>query len=175
MLNRSSQLLVYLLYSFIVAVLYGVFTFFIVYRSLADEIILHAYLWNIVFIVILLILDKIANGILLSKELEINEHTYFVAMLIHTFSFISFKTVLYLFYTFILIASRVSLLQPSLFSESFHNFILSIEYCLILLVAFDKFIEHLMKDDRRIKRITAKFTKFTDFMAKRRKKENNPS
>jgi len=153
------------------AVVYGFISFFIVYRLLANEVILIAYIWNIVFIIVFIILDKLANDILLSDELVITKSNYYIAMIIHTLSFISFKTILYLFYTFILIISRVSVLEPNLVSADFRGFVLSIEYCLILVVAFDKFSEYLLKDDRKIKRITAKFTKFSDYMAARRDKK----
>jgi hypothetical protein len=91
-----------------------------------------------------------------------------ITSFLHTISFISFKTILYLFYTFILIVSRVSILAPDFFGNNFNNFVLSIEYCLILVVTLDKFIEHMTKDDNRIKNISAKFTRFTNFIEKKR-------
>jgi hypothetical protein len=170
--KKSTSIIVYILFALFSAVIYGLFAFFVIYRGLAGEEILSAYLWNIAFIIIFLIFDKIANDVLHSEEFVITKRNFPIAMLTHTISFISFKTTLYLFYTFILIVSRVSLLAPETFNNTFQSFVLSIEYCLILLVAFDKFIEHLMKDDRRIKRITAKFTKFVDFVTTKRNKKN---
>jgi len=108
---------------------------------------------------------------LLSKEFVINKRNYFVAGLIHSVSFISFKTTLYLFYTFILIVSRVSILEPNLVADNFRYFVLSIEYCLILVVVFDKFTEYLLKDDKRIKRITEKFERFANFVAVKQKRK----
>ena len=169
--NKPSQILVYLCYCLISATLYGLVAFFLVYQGLAGGAMLQAYLWNIAFIIIFLLLDKLANDILLSKEMIITKKNYFLAGLVHTVSYISFKTTLYLFYAFILIASRMSLLEPNLFNDVFRGFVLSIEYCLILLVAFDKFIEHLLKDDKRIKRIAAKFARFTGLMARRKIKK----
>ncbi|MCL2854324.1 MAG: hypothetical protein FWE21_01740 [Defluviitaleaceae bacterium] len=167
---KPSQIITYLIYALISAAVYGLLAFFVIFRGLAGENMLHAYIWNVVFIFGFLLLDKLANSYLLSKEITINKKNYFIAGLAHSLSFISFKTTLYLFYAFVLIISRVSLLEPYLFDPLFRSFVLSIEYCLIFLVALDKFMEHLSKDDRRIKIITAKFDKFFGLAAKRRGK-----
>ena len=134
---------------------------------------LYAYLWNIGFITAGLVLDKITNDVLLSRELVITSRNYFLVMLTHLLSFISFKTTLYFFYTFVLIVSRVSILEPNLISDDFRNFVLSIEYCLILVVVADKFIEHLKSDGQKIRRISAKFERFAKFVtAKRNRKKD---
>jgi len=173
MANKKAQISIYILYSLFSSAIYGVAMYFLIYRGLAGEAVLAAYLWNIVFIIIFLILDKWVNEYLLSKELVINKDTYLIARIMHGLSFVSFKTTLYLFYTFILIISRVSILEPELINDSFRQFVLSIEYCLILVVTFDKYSEYLIKDEKRIKRISAKFHKFeklANFLADKRKK-----
>jgi len=169
-MSNKITIITYLVWSFFSAVIYGLFAFFVIYRGLANEVMLNAYVWNIGFIIVILLLDKIANDILLSKNFVITRKNYFFTTLIHIVSFISFKTTLYLFYTFILIVSRLSLLAPDLFTDNFRNFALAIEYCLILVVVFDKFSEHLLKDDNRIQRVTAKFEKFAKFVAAKRNK-----
>jgi len=168
--NKSIHILSYMLYSLLTATAYGLFAFFVIYRGLAGEVMLHTYLWNIAFIIILLTLDKTANDVLLSKEFIITKKNYLIALIIHSTSVVSFRTTLYLFYTFVLIVSRVSILEPGVVSHHFQSFVLSIEYCLILLVVFDKFIEYLLKDDKRVRRISAKFTKFEKFITARRDK-----
>ena len=168
--KKATSMIIYMIYALFSAAIYGLISFFVIYRGLAGEVSLYAYLWNIAFIILFLLLDKIANEVLLSKEYIITEKNYFIAGLVHSISFISFKATLYLFYSFILIFSRVSLLEPGLISGDFKNFILSIEYCLILVVTFDKFIEYLSKNETRIKRITAKFDKFANYIAKKRGK-----
>ena len=168
--GRSIQILLYMLYCLLTTSIYGLFAFFVIYRGLSGEVMLYAYLLNIAFIILFLVLDKLANDILLSKEFVITKNNYLIALIIHSASVISFKTTLYLFYTFILIVSRISILQPGIISDNFQNFVFSIEYCLILLVVFDKFIEYLLKDDKRVKRISAKFMKFERFITARRGK-----
>ena len=171
--GKTIPKLIYVIYSLLSAGIYGLIAFFLIYRGLARGVMLYAYLWNIGFIIVGLVLDKVTDNVLLSKELVITKRNYFFVMLIHILRFISFKTTLYFFYTFVLIVSRVSLLDPNLVSDDFRNFVLSIEYCLILVVVADKFIEHLRSDDQKIKRISAKFERFAKFVfAKRNKKKD---
>jgi hypothetical protein len=168
MQNKTMPIAAYILYTLFSAALYGLFAFFIIYRGLAGSVMLAAYLWNIAFIIAFLIADKAANDLLLSDEVVITRKNYFLTIVIHVLSFISFKTTLYFFYSFVLIVSRISLLEPGLISGEFRDFVLALEYCLILVVVFDKFIEYLLKDNKRIKRITAKFERFENFIKTRR-------
>ena len=169
MQNKTVQICLYILHSLLFAGIYGVFGFYVIYRGLAGGVMLNAYFWNIAFIVGFLVLDKVVNDILLDKEYIITKENYLITMVVHSLSLISFRTILYLFYTFILIASRVSILEPELLNDEFRSFVFSIEYCLILLVAFDKFIEQLLRDDRRIRRIS---TKFMAFVTRKRVKKS---
>ena len=172
MAAKTVPVLAYLLYTALSAVIYGLFAFFVIYRGLSGKVMLNAYLWNIAFIIVTLIADKVVNDILLAKETAITKSNYFIAIAVHVLSFISFKTTLYFFYAFVLIVSRISILEPALISDEFRNFVLAIEYCLILVVVFDKFIEHLLKDDKRVKKISAKFERFSTFInAKRNRKK----
>ena len=173
MSNKAISIFAYIVYTLVFAGLYGLVAFFAIYRGLAGGVMLYAYLWNIGFIIAGLVVDKIVNAFLLSKELVITGRNYFLAMLAHMTSLISFKTTLYFFYTFVLIVSRVSLLEPNLVGDEFRSFVLSIEYCLILVVVVDKFIENLHNDDMRIKRITAKFDRFAKFVSAKREKRQS--
>jgi len=173
MSSKTIPVLTYIVYSLFFAGIYGLVAFFVIYRGLAGGVMLHAYLWNIGFIIAGLVLDKITNAVLLSKELVITKRNYFFVMVAHTLSFISFKTTLYFFYTFVLIVSRVSILEPNLVSDDFRGFVLSIEYCLILVVVADKFIEHLRNDDQKVRRISAKFERFAKFVTTKRNRNKD--
>jgi len=154
-LRKSSKLALYVPIALVFAVLYGymMYTLYQSFNLLERFTMLHAYLMNIIVIILLLILDKYLRQYWDTKCLSKKKINLFDRYLIFE-SMISVKTTLYLFYTFILITSRVSIMQPELISETFRGFVLSIEYCLILVVAFDKFIEHLAKDIKRIKKIS---------------------
>jgi len=154
--NKAVQLLLYILSALGTAALYGLFAFFVIYRGLAGGEMLRAYIWNIVCIIALLLLDRLTKEIEVPKGSAVSRKANSIRRMFYAASFISFKTTLYFFYIFVLIVSRVSLLEPGLFVPEFQRFALAIEYCLILLVAFDKFIEYLLKDDKRIQRIFKK-------------------
>ena len=163
--NKTKDIVIYLIYAMFPAATYGLFAYFVIYRGLASENMLYSYLWNILFIIVLIGVDKFVNDILLSKEFVITKKNYIIAVIIHAISFISFKTSLYLFYIFVLIISRVSILAPGSIPSEFQSFVLSVEYCLILLVVFDKLLQFLSKDSVRIKRISSKFTSFARFVS----------
>ena len=127
---------------------------------------LHAYFVNICAIVSALVIDKVVGNYLDTKNFAADKKRNLLGRLLFYDNMISIKTTIYLFYIFILIASRVSIMQPDLISEQFRGFVLSIEYCLILVVAFDKFIEHLAKDVKRIKKISDKLKQAEDIETK---------
>jgi len=160
--SKATKLSLYVLAALITAIAYGI-AMHNLYTILNDAFdnftMLHAYFVNIVVIIIFLVLDKIAGNYLSEKYFVANKKRGLLWRYLFFDNMISVKTTLYLFYTFILIASRVSIMQPELISETFRGFVLSIEYCLILVVAFDKFIEHLAKDVKRIKKISDKLKK----------------
>ncbi|MCL2387792.1 MAG: hypothetical protein FWC89_09640 [Defluviitaleaceae bacterium] len=166
--TKGMNLFVYIAQAIIWAVAYGLVAFFVIYQWLADEVILTAYILHVVSIVAFLVVDIFSHNIVLSDAVDAKTRSKFVGVLVFLSHSVSFKTTLYLFYTFVLIVSRVSLISPELLDDSLRGFVSSIEYCLILLVAFDKFIEHLLKDDKRVQRINAKFTKFSNYVAKKR-------
>ena len=165
MKSKAIQIFTYIACSMFSAAVYGVFAYFVLYKTLAGGIMLNMYLWNIGFIILILVLDKLINDVLLSNDFVINKNNYFTVILVHTVSFISYKTTLYLFYTFILIVSSISALKPDIISAYLRSFALSIEYCLVLVVAFDNFIGNLTKDNRRIIKIAEKLEKFSKFIS----------
>ncbi|MCL2195712.1 MAG: hypothetical protein FWB76_07165 [Oscillospiraceae bacterium] len=157
--SKAAKLVLYAIYSIFTAVLYGWFTFYIFARlvhAVDGFSALHAYIVNLFIIVIVLIADTLINNYVVTKYVPRKRNGMFSRFL-YWESLISFKTTLYLFYIFILIISRVFTLEPQLiFHEVFYSFVLSIEYGLILVVVFDKLIDHLAKDVTRIKVIAEK-------------------
>jgi len=163
--SKTKKLALYGIYAIFSTMGYGyvMFSLYINLNNAFDDFtMLHAYFTNIVAIIGALIVDKIVSNYLSEKYFVANKKRSLVGRFLYYDNLISVKTTLYLFYTFILIASRVSIMQPELISETFRGFVLSIEYCLILVVAFDKFIEHLAKDVKRIKKISDKLKQAED-------------
>jgi len=158
----------YMIIAIFFAILYGYAAYTVIYQNLADGSMLYAYLWNIIFIIALLILDKVIHARMQSREFVITKRNYIFALWMHIENFVSFKTTLYLFYIFVIIASRVSMIDPTLLNDEFRGFVLSIEYSLILVIAFDKLMEHLYKDIGRTKTMSDKFKGYKSSKPKKR-------
>ena len=74
-------------------------------------------------------------------------------------SFVSFKTVLYMFYIFILIFSQIIDFYPALVGENIGNFISANSYSILLLIALDQVIGQFSKDRERVGKISEKLKK----------------
>jgi len=113
---------------------------------------LRTYIWNLVLITVVLLVDRIYLA-KLKKNAAKRKTKSKKTRVLH---FVSFKASLYLFYMFALTASRLILLLdfPEVEADySFRNYLLSIEYGLILLVAADKFIDQFIKDKKQLRQL----------------------
>ena len=134
------------------AALYGLFTYFLIFARGSEGFALRTYIWNLGLIVLVLFVDRTY----LSKLRKNSAKRKGKAKKPKVLHFVSFKASLYLFYMFALTASRLTLLLdlPIMEAEySFRNYLLSIEYGLILLVAADKFIDQFVKDKKQLRQI----------------------
>ena len=136
----------------ITAVLFALFAYFVIYQRLAGKQEFLAYLFNLVFIAIVLVYDKFADHMMSKEGFLVKERTrlgHFFAEILFVTHMISFKTSLYFFYICMLVLSRVEILHPELFTDYNMGFIYSIEYGILLLVPLDKFIDLFTSDNKR--------------------------
>ena len=149
----------YLLYGFyalILAAIYGVGTYFSIYPLISQGYMLQAHIFNFVLIIISLLLDKIQYNMMIKRQndtkLKQDKQSFIKRTLLSpNIGHISFKTSLYLFYFFVLIVSVV--LQSSDFidaTDNLQNYIFTVEYGIMFLIAADMFIKHLVKDSQHI-------------------------
>ena len=150
---------IYTLYAIVMALIYGLVTYFGVFARGTDGFALRTYIWNILLIIIVLFVDR-RYLIKIKRNAEKRGSHDKKTKMLH---FVSFKASLYLFYMFALVSSRLLLLldleELRWETESvynFRNYLLSIEYGLILLVAADKFIDQFIKDKKQMKEIAEK-------------------
>jgi len=142
----------YALYAIVMATIYGLFTYFGIFARGSEGFALRTYIWNLVLITMVLFVDKIYLSRLRASTKKRNALNK-KSKVLH---FVSFKASLYLFYMFALSASRLLLLLDTgelVTTDSFWNYLLSIEYGLILLVAADKFIGQFVKDKKQMKEL----------------------
>jgi len=147
--------LLYTLYAVIMAAIYGLITYFGIFARGTEGFALRTYIWNLVLITLVLLVDRQYLS-KLKKNAEKRKAANRKSKVLH---FVSFKASLYLFYMFALTTSRLMLLLD--FGEievdySFRNYLLSIEYGLILLVAADKFIDQFIKDKKQMRELAEK-------------------
>ena len=144
----------------IMAAAYGYFTYPSIYALIEEGRILEANVTNLSYIVMLLLFDKMlyrfTNQFLaLRKLLSKNLFTKMVrAMLLPKIGLISIKSGLYVFYIFVLVQSKAMQVSPTLvFSSSFEQYIITMEYGLVMLLAADTLIKQLATDQGRIREI----------------------
>jgi len=122
----------------------------IIYFATASHGLLYPTVLNFAVIVFWLVFEivEIRFGNRLKAKYENNEKKpgIFVRILIAYFGDISFKTSLYLFYVYILVCVAIAAVQPGYFSEGFEQYLISVEYGILVLVAADNFFNHFLKD-----------------------------
>jgi len=92
-----------------------------------------------------------------SKELVITKENYKRYRFAYLDSYVSSKTTVYLFYLFVLIAGQLHYFNLEFLSGEFGDYLESIKYSLVIVMALDKLIEHVFKDIKRVNKLSAKF------------------
>ena len=162
--NKIRKIIKYLLYILWSNVIYG-FIVYYVFTWLGGYSLLCAYLGNLALIIAGLAMDEYLHKFLQSKKLiaELKEEKdskknfSFVQWIMN--SFVSFKTILYLFYVFILIFSQVIIFHPVSVGDNIKNFISANEYTILFLIALDTLIRQFSSDRKRMKKIAEKLEK----------------
>ncbi|MCL2807394.1 MAG: hypothetical protein FWD27_04415 [Coriobacteriia bacterium] len=156
MKNKIKQIGKHVLYVLFSSALYGL-ALYLVTIWLAGYSLLWAYVGNLVLIIFALWSDEFAikqfKSAITTKEgreaLEKDRFFWFYAD-----SFVSYKTVLYLFYVVVLIASQVAEFYPDIFSEEVASFLLANRFSILILLAYDMLTQQFSKDRTRAKALS---------------------
>jgi len=158
MRNKKRPINKYFIYDILGMAAYGLILYF-GFTWLAGFSLLFANLWNFSLIILAVSFDGYAVKMMQSdavikkyKEKYGSEKAH----LMMAGGFVSFKTLIYLLYLFILIASRVIDFNPTLLGENLANFVLSNNYSILFLLAFDTLIGQFSKDRERTKIVLSK-------------------
>jgi hypothetical protein len=158
----------YLALDLAVMLIYGLVLYF-GFTWIAGYSILLAYLWNFALIFCALLLDAYTLKMVYKDKVKRMEY---VDLLIAkgygakkvygmlTGGFLSFKTIIYLFYLFVLIISQIIDFNPTLITENIANFILANNYSILFLVAFDMLINQFKNDKERMDRISEELREY---------------
>ncbi|MCL2054189.1 MAG: hypothetical protein FWG90_07110 [Oscillospiraceae bacterium] len=148
----------YLLHDILGMIAYGL-VLYLGFTWLAGFSVLYAYLWNFALIILAVLFDQYAVKLLQSDEMIMRLKEKYgaeKARLIISGGFVSFKTLIYLLYLFILIASQIIDINPELIGDNLVDFVFSNNYSILFLLAFDAFIGQFSKDRERAERILEK-------------------
>lgn len=158
MSNRIGHINKYLVYDILGIAVYGLVLYF-GFTWLAGFSLLYASLWNFALIVLAVAFDAYANKIVQSDEtIKLMKEKYNAEKVDHMIrgGFVSFKSLIYLFYLFLLVASKTIDINPAIASENFVHFIHTNDYSIVFLLAFDTFINQFAKDRESVKIISEK-------------------
>lgn len=166
MLSKLKKIGGYLSYAIASNAVYWLALYF-GYTWLAGYSIIYGFIWNLALIIFALIFDVLMHKMLQSEKfvskLKERKSKYVGIDYKSTKwildSFISFKTVLYIFYIFILIFSQISALYPDMLNNNFGNFIRANDYSILLLLAIDTVIGQFTKDRKKAQETAEKFEK----------------
>lgn len=74
-------------------------------------------------------------------------------------SFVSFKTILFIFYFIILIASQIINLVPNVVNEEMKSFVFANTYGIVLLISFERIFTQFSKDKKEMEKISKEFSR----------------
>ena len=171
MRNKIVQMSKYIAYIFFSNLIYG-FILYFVFTWLSGFSQLYAFFGNLALIIMGLAVDEYQQKWMLSNKMitdikqlknekDIEKNYRLVRRMID--SFVSFKTVLYIFYVFILIASQIITFNPALVGGNLSNFVLANSYSILPVIAIDMLIKQFSKDRKRMAKASENLEKaFTE-------------
>lgn len=119
-----------------------------IFWGVADRDVMIATFWNAGFIVFFVLLEKFE--IIIARKIQARyadrEPGFLLRMLDSYIKGVSFKSALYLFYFVILVFASIHAASPEVFNEEFGDYLQSVQYGILLLVAADTFFKQLSKD-----------------------------
>ena len=119
-----------------------------IFWGVADGDVLTASLLNAGYIIVFVLLEKVE--IYVCKKVKARNTGREPGLLLRLYysymSGASFKSALYLFYFVVLVYATIDMASPEVFSDGFSNYLQSVQYGVLLLLAADTFNAQLSKD-----------------------------
>ncbi|MCL2816861.1 MAG: hypothetical protein FWD39_00540 [Clostridiales bacterium] len=166
--DKLKKLFKRLMYAVFSNVLYGLLVYCL-YIWVIGYSPLYVYLGNLALIVLFLVWDegylrsfrskKIVMQLKRELKKEQAKEKYYRWVQFLFDGFVSFKTMLYLFYILILIFSQIVEFNPELINKDLADFIFANKYSILLLIALDQLIGQFSKDREKIRDVSAEFEK----------------
>jgi len=119
-----------------------------IFWGIANRDVMVATFWNAGFIVFFVLLEKFE--IIIARKIRAKyadkEPGLLLRILDSYINGVSLKSALYLFYFVVLVFAAIHTASPDVFSEEFGDYLQSVQYGILLLVAADTFFKQLSKD-----------------------------
>lgn len=166
MTNRIRQVGRHALYVIVSNTVFGL-VYYVTFTWLIGYSLLYAYAGSLALIVLGIQLDRPVRKAVrpeavmadLSKLKEKDREKNYRLVQWFIASFVSFKTVLFVFYFLILVVSQVINIAPDLAGAKLSNFVLANNYGIVLLIAFDRIAGQFAKDRKEMAEVSAALQK----------------
>jgi len=162
--NRITRIGKQLLSSLLTISIYGLISYFLTVWLIGYSLV-YAYLGNLALIVMVLTFDALMlrwyeSDTFIARAKEHKDGERALRKLHQQVEgSVSFKTDLYLFYIFLLVASQIIEFNPALIGEEMGSFIFATRYSILLLVAIDMLIKQFTEDGERTRALSEKIGK----------------
>jgi len=164
-LSKAARIVLYSLYTNIIICLAIYFSFV----WLSRYSLLAAYMGNLAIIIIGLVLDEFIYKLFRSERLVLDiqkegnvEKRYHDLQRLVFDGFVSFKTILFLFYVLILIVAQIAEFYPQLLPTDLAHFIFANRYSILILIAIDRLVGQFRKDRKEIDEISRQLKRNLD-------------
>ena len=150
MMYKTFRISIYVLKSAFFACMYLFASYSLVYKDLADGNPLTASIYNIIFIFVILIIDKaetyIWKKVKKKKNTSSKNPSAFEKIKSALLMDVPIKTGLYFFYIFLLVCSAIVTAEPDFpVISNYSDYLKSVYYGVLVLMASDKFLELVLK------------------------------
>jgi len=123
-----------------------------IFYTVAEGHVLTATVWNIAFIILFLILDRLFDALTAkTKSITKKKNNIFLRAINWYLDSASIKSGIYFFYIGITVCSAIMAADPEFIPQltEMSDFFLSVRYGILLLIAVDKFMEQIFKDIKK--------------------------
>ena len=146
MIKKSA---VYVLKNILWACFYFILSYYIIFIDIANRDLLTGTILNIVFIFILLFLEKLENYVfykIVDKIKSRKNPTIVSKMISYISNDVPFKSALYFFYIIVLICSALVSAEPEIrYLGQLGDYFKTVDYGILVLLACDQFLSQVFK------------------------------
>jgi len=140
-----------MLWTIVIAFSFFLLSYLFIFQSVTNQNILTATIWNSAAIIFFLILGKIELPAARKKKAKKREYPRILQLFHEVTASVSIKAALYFFYIVLLMCTAIIAVEPDFpILHNLGDYFRSVYYGLLVLIATDKFLEQMFKDENSI-------------------------